>query len=238
MNFTFPLPIIVDCDAATGHHLQSGNNSSTALQCTMATNDTHRAIVMTGIRHPLAEIDVPTEHPVEDEVLLRVEWTASTPLDLHQADGGLLVQHPQRMGDGVSGTVLEVGPATKSLKVGDKAFGFLWREAKEKAHQQKVTAPEWLFGKVGSRTRAGQRHNLRELRRYQRVSRWRKPRRCQITSSRHATPSQPTWNYPCLGRSLTTTSHPRPMPRYWFGVVRPLWASTRCRSFGIGATAA
>jgi len=114
----------------------------------MAAKDTHRAIVMTGIRQPLAEIEVPTEHPVDDEVLVRVEWTASTPLDLHQADGGLLVKHPQRMGDGISGTVLEVGPAAKLLKVGDKVFGFQWRNAKEKGHQEKLTAPEWLFGKV------------------------------------------------------------------------------------------
>lgn len=51
---------------------------------------------------------------------MRVEWTASTPLDLHQADGGLLVNHPQVLGDGTAGTVVKVGLGVKRLEVGDK----------------------------------------------------------------------------------------------------------------------
>ena len=116
----------------------------------MAAQDTHPAVVMVAVRAPLEVRQVPTFHPVGDEVLIRVEWTASTPLDLHQADGGLLVKHPQIVGDGTAGTVLEVGPDVKALKVGDKVFGFQWREAKEKGHQEKLTAPEWLFGKVSA----------------------------------------------------------------------------------------
>ena len=46
---------------------------------------------------------------------------------MHQNDGGLLVKHPQILGDGVGGTVVEVGPDAKRLKVGDKVFGFSWR---------------------------------------------------------------------------------------------------------------
>ena len=58
--------------------------------------------------------------PGQGEVRVRVEWTASTPLDLHQADGGLLVHHPQVLGDGIAGTVVEVGSGVKNLKLGDK----------------------------------------------------------------------------------------------------------------------
>lgn len=36
----------------------------------------------------------------------------------------------------------------KNPKVGDKVFGFTWREQKEKAHQEFVTAPENLLGVV------------------------------------------------------------------------------------------
>ncbi len=53
-------------------------------------------------------------------MLVRVEWTASTPLDLHQNDGGLLVKHPQILGDGMAGTVVELGPKVKHLKIGDQ----------------------------------------------------------------------------------------------------------------------
>lgn len=52
---------------------------------------THKAVVMVGIKKPLSIADVPTVQPQGDEVRVRVEWTASTPLDLHQNDGGLLV---------------------------------------------------------------------------------------------------------------------------------------------------
>jgi len=44
--------------------------------------------------------------------------------------------------------VVEVGPAVSKLKVGDQVFGFTWRNPAEKAHQEYVVAPEFLFGKV------------------------------------------------------------------------------------------
>ena len=111
---------------------------------------THAAVVTVGLKAPLAVIQVPTISPIGDEVRVRVQWTASTPLDLHQNDGGLLVKHPQVLGDGSAGTVVEVGPDVKRLRVGDKVFGFTWREQKEKAHQEFCTTPEWLLSKVSS----------------------------------------------------------------------------------------
>jgi NADPH:quinone reductase-like Zn-dependent oxidoreductase len=111
---------------------------------------THPAIVTVGIKKLLEIKQVPTIKPQGDEVRVRVEWTASTPLDLHQNDGGLLVQHPQVLGDGTAGTVTEVGPDVKRLQVGDKVFGFTWRSQQEKAHQEFCTTNEWLFAKVGT----------------------------------------------------------------------------------------
>ncbi|RDL38848.1 uncharacterized protein BP5553_03188 [Venustampulla echinocandica] len=113
----------------------------------MATK-THKAVVTASIRGALEILEVPTVAPGAGEVLVRVEWTASTPLDLHQNDGGLLVTHPQVLGDGTSGTVVEVGDGVKKLQVGDKVFGFTWREQKEKSHQEYVTVPEYLLGKI------------------------------------------------------------------------------------------
>jgi hypothetical protein len=117
----------------------------------ITTMSTHPAIATLGIKAPLGVIQVPTVKPTGEQVRVRVQWTASTPLDLHQNDGGLLVEHPQILGDGTAGTVVEVGPDAKSLKVGDEVFGFTWRTPTEKAHQEYCTAEEWLFAKVCQR---------------------------------------------------------------------------------------
>ena len=109
---------------------------------------THSAVATVGLKAPLGVIQVPTVKPIGEQVRVRNEWIASTPLDLHQNDGGLLVTHPQILGDTTAGTVVEVGPDVKRLKVGDKVFGFTWRSQTEKGMQEFVTTDEWLFGKV------------------------------------------------------------------------------------------
>lgn len=106
---------------------------------------THDAVVTVGIRAPLEIHKVPTVTPGKGEVRVRVEWTASTPLDLHQNDGGLLVKHPQVLGDSVAGTIVEIGPDVKRLKLGTRVFGFTWRNQTEKAHQVYCMTPENLL---------------------------------------------------------------------------------------------
>ncbi|EXJ92113.1 hypothetical protein A1O3_00663 [Capronia epimyces CBS 606.96] len=109
---------------------------------------THAAVVTVGQGLPLEVHQLPTPVPTADQVRIRNEWTASTPLDLHQADGGLLVKHPQVLGDTVVGEVVQVGPQVSKLKVGDKVFGFSWRTQAEKGQQEFVVASEYLFGKL------------------------------------------------------------------------------------------
>lgn len=118
----------------------------------MSSSQTHKAVATFAPRIPLRLIDVPTVTPTGNEVRVKVEWTASTPLDLHRADGGLLVTHPQVMGGGAAGAVVQVGEGVKRLKVGDKVFGFTWRSQQEKAHQIYITAPENLFAIVSIRS--------------------------------------------------------------------------------------
>jgi NADPH:quinone reductase-like Zn-dependent oxidoreductase len=108
---------------------------------------THTAVATVALKK-LGTIQAPTVTPTGDQVRVRVEWTASTPFDLHQADGGLMVTHPHILGDGAAGTVVEVGPEAQRLQVGDKVFGFVWRSQEEKAHQEYCTTNEWLFAKV------------------------------------------------------------------------------------------
>jgi NADPH:quinone reductase-like Zn-dependent oxidoreductase len=109
---------------------------------------THSAVATVGVKTLLELIQVSTVKPTGEQVRVHVEWTASTPLDLHQNDGGLLVKHPQVLGDGCAGTVVEVGPDAKRLQVNDKVFGFTWRDQAAKAHQEFCTTDEWLLAKV------------------------------------------------------------------------------------------
>jgi hypothetical protein len=110
---------------------------------------THKAVVTVAPRAPLRLVDVPTIKPKDNEIRLKVLWTASTPLDLHKADGGLLVaDYPFILGSGASGVVVEVGENVKRLKVGDIVFGFAWKTAQERAHQIYITSAENLFARV------------------------------------------------------------------------------------------
>ncbi|KAL8898533.1 MAG: hypothetical protein Q9207_006648 [Kuettlingeria erythrocarpa] len=115
----------------------------------MASN-THQAVVTVAKRAPLEIKQLPTPTPIGKEVLVKNLWTASTPLDLHQADGGLLVKHPQVLGDGVAGQVVAIGSEVTLVKENDFVFGFTFRSEKEKAQQEYVCAPENLLGKVPS----------------------------------------------------------------------------------------
>lgn len=116
--------------------------------CHQLTMSTHSAVATVAKKARLEIIQVPTTTPEPQQVRLRVEWTASTPLDLHQNDGALLVKHPQVLGDSVAGTVIEVGSDTKRLRVGDKVFGFTWKTQAQKAYQEFCTTDEWLLAKV------------------------------------------------------------------------------------------
>ncbi|KAI1213563.1 GroES-like protein [Annulohypoxylon truncatum] len=68
----------------------------------------------------MRSINTPTISQEYDEILIHVKWTAPTPLDLHQADGGLLVEPPHRTGSTSAGIVVEVGPDVKHFSFGDR----------------------------------------------------------------------------------------------------------------------
>ncbi|XXG96865.1 hypothetical protein Hte_003156 [Hypoxylon texense] len=109
---------------------------------------THNSLVLLNPRAPYEIRQYPTVSPTGDEILVHVKWTASTPFDLHQADGGLLLEAPQRTGSAAAGVVVEVGPDVKHFEVGDRVFGFAHQQPNWKAHQEYATAPEWVFGKI------------------------------------------------------------------------------------------
>jgi NADPH:quinone reductase-like Zn-dependent oxidoreductase len=124
---------------------------------------THPAVVTTAPRAPLETLEVPTVPPGPGQVLIHVLWTSSTPLDLHQADGGLLVTHPAVMGSSYGGVVAQLGPplpesggnqdelsaaARQGLRVGDRVFGFTFRSREERAHQTYLTTDWYMVSKL------------------------------------------------------------------------------------------
>ncbi|TLD15159.1 hypothetical protein PspLS_10661 [Pyricularia sp. CBS 133598] len=113
-----------------------------------STNRTHAALVTVAPRAPLQIQQRPTQSPRGNEILIRSTFTASTPLDLHRADGGLLVHDAECMGATTVGIVSEVGPDVSRFKPGDKVFGWAFEDQKQRAHQEFVTAPDWLFAHI------------------------------------------------------------------------------------------
>lgn len=117
---------------------------------------THPAIVTVTPRAPLQVKQVPTiaASTSTGEVRVRVDWTVTTAFDLHQADGGLVVTHGV-LGSCFAGVVVEALAAgdveedTCTAKVGDKVFGYGFRDRQERGHQLFVTVPTFLCGKVG-----------------------------------------------------------------------------------------
>lgn len=118
----------------------------------MSLPTTQTAVAMTAKRSPLSSISVPVHPPQPGEVVIKVEWTASTPLDLHRADGGLLIKQwpSQAGGGGASGTVVAVADAgdVKGLSVGDSVTSFAFHGGKEANHQEYITIPAYLASKI------------------------------------------------------------------------------------------
>ncbi|KAJ3945752.1 uncharacterized protein N0V96_004092 [Colletotrichum fioriniae] len=113
----------------------------------------HKAVATPAKRAPLILLDRETTPPGPGEILILNEWTASSPLDLHRADGGLLCNHPEVMGGGAAGTVVAVGPNqdpedAERLKPGDKIFTFAFHHFSERAHQDFATVPAYLVSKL------------------------------------------------------------------------------------------
>ena len=122
---------------------------------------THAAIVVTHIRDPLALLTVPTHAPLPSEALIRVTWTSSSPVELHRADGGLLLPAGDApanfiLGCTFGGTVVALGDEGSHLAVGDKVFGFVQDgDARQAGFQEYVTVPVWRVSKVAEKEGLG-----------------------------------------------------------------------------------
>ncbi|KAG9255167.1 chaperonin 10-like protein [Emericellopsis atlantica] len=113
---------------------------------------TQSAVAAPARRARLTLTTVPVHTPTAGEVVIRVEWCASSPLDLHMADGGLVVSSwPFVVGTGgVAGTVVATASEgdLKGLRVGDSVISFAWGSDKMANTQQYVTVPAYLVSRI------------------------------------------------------------------------------------------
>ncbi|KAL2019487.1 hypothetical protein VTK56DRAFT_9603 [Thermocarpiscus australiensis] len=113
---------------------------------------THPAVAIIAPRQPLQVVDRPTVAPGPDEALIHVTWTASSPLCLHRADGGLLVdQTPCTIGSSFGGTVVALGESQSlhHVRVGDAVFGFVQDGAPNEAGVQTyATVPTYKVSRL------------------------------------------------------------------------------------------
>ncbi|KAK4131831.1 GroES-like protein [Trichocladium antarcticum] len=116
---------------------------------------THPAVAIIAPRQPLQLTTLPTVPPSPSEALVHVTWTASSPLELHRADGGLLLgsNPPFLMASTIGGTILALGtPAAATnprLRVGDTVFGYVSEAShREAAAQPYATVPLNKLGKL------------------------------------------------------------------------------------------
>ncbi|KAI9163871.1 Trans-enoyl reductase lepG [Paramyrothecium foliicola] len=118
--------------------------------------ETHPAVVTPGKRLPLEIRHVPTVSPGPGEVVVHVKWTASSPLELHQADGGLLTTPDFILGANFAGEVVALGPEDPTiakpdatpLALGDTVVSFTPPDQKQAGFQTYVTVPSYLMGRV------------------------------------------------------------------------------------------
>ncbi|CAM1507142.1 Fc.00g067830.m01.CDS01 [Cosmosporella sp. VM-42] len=115
---------------------------------------TQKAVALPAKRTPFIAIPAPVKSPTAGEVVVRVQWTASTPLDLHRADGGLLIpEYPSLTGSGgAAGSVVAVGDGgdLKGLQVDDRVMVFAFHGGPEANHQEYITIPAYLASKIPS----------------------------------------------------------------------------------------
>jgi D-arabinose 1-dehydrogenase-like Zn-dependent alcohol dehydrogenase len=87
-----------------------------------------KAHLMTAVRQPLAEREVPDPHPGPGQVRIRVHATGACGTDVHVLHGELPVPLPIILGHETVGVIDIIGPGVRSLMVGDRV-GVSWFQA-------------------------------------------------------------------------------------------------------------
>jgi Zn-dependent alcohol dehydrogenase len=81
---------------------------------------THAAVAITA-KGVIDTIEVSSEEPLDDEVMLKVECTAVIPPEVYMVDKGMFIEsYPYILGFTSAGTVMKVGSYVKDIKPNDR----------------------------------------------------------------------------------------------------------------------
>jgi len=109
---------------------------------------THTAIAATA-KGKFDAIQVPTEDPRHDEVLIKVAFSALIPFDTYTADRGFYVQeYPLTLGSTASGIVAKVGGGVDDFKPGDRVVAYTFGLSRHKGMQEYTAQPRTVCAKV------------------------------------------------------------------------------------------
>ncbi|KAG6865103.1 hypothetical protein C0991_005064 [Blastosporella zonata] len=109
---------------------------------------THTAIAITK-PNTIETIQVPTEEPGDNHVLIKVEYASLITFDIYMSDLAYFVEsYPVIPGFNASGTVVRLGNGVSDLAVGDRVVTPCWEAFNSKGMQEYTTQPRYTISKI------------------------------------------------------------------------------------------
>jgi len=111
---------------------------------------THAAVGFTGLASDINILQLPTQQPGPDELLVRVLYCALSPVDFLEVQFGLPgLQYPNVLGFSFTGEVVEVGTNVEGFKKGDKVFSYpVSPTANSRGMQEYAIVDKYAVGEV------------------------------------------------------------------------------------------
>ena len=113
--------------------------------------ETHEAIGQLAAGAPITSFRLPTPKPGRDQVLVRVEWIAGTPVTVWMIDFQIAdPSYPFVIGESIAGKVVAAGEDVKHVNVGDTilSFSFSPDDSTQRGAQEYVLLDYWKVGKA------------------------------------------------------------------------------------------
>ncbi|KAH8100045.1 GroES-like protein [Cristinia sonorae] len=112
--------------------------------------ETHEAVGQLAPNSELTSFRLPTPAPGPDQVLVRVQWSAGSPVTVWIVDFKVTnPQYPLVVGENIVGEVVAIGQGVTDFKVGDVVLSFSFTdEAHGRASQEYALLSKWNVGKL------------------------------------------------------------------------------------------
>ncbi|KAF7783992.1 hypothetical protein Agabi119p4_157 [Agaricus bisporus var. burnettii] len=108
----------------------------------------HAAIAVTS-KGVIETIEVPTEEPQDDEIYVKVEYTAVIPPEVYMVDRGMFIEsYPYILGFTTAGTVMKVGNNVENFKPNDRVTTYAYGPSHNKGMQQYVNQSSSVCAKI------------------------------------------------------------------------------------------